>query len=131
MRDEDLKNLPQTISREKLFDALALLGFGPEQWKDISHIDIGPQSVAITAYWVDENGRRTSRPFSDTQLAVPEFTVTIPLLGEMERPAASSRVVGQQLCGVEHEFDFVRCSKAAGHEDRHGGIGEDGGAYVW
>jgi hypothetical protein len=37
----------------------------------------------------------------------------------------------QVTCGVEHEFDYVRCGQPAGHEGSHSGIGEDGGLYVW
>lgn len=34
-------------------------------------------------------------------------------------------------CSVEHEFDYVRCSRPVGHTGRHSGMGDDGGAYIW
>lgn len=49
----------------------------------------------------------------------------------MEQQDSGPVTESGEICGVEHEFDYVACGRDVGHKGRHSGIGDDGGLYVW
>lgn len=55
MRDEDLKNLPQSIEGWRVREFLDSLGI---KHTDTRRLEIGPTSVEIEVYATDEHGHR-------------------------------------------------------------------------
>jgi len=110
MRDEDLKNLPQSIERWKFLELLEGLGFGPEGHKDLRGFVVSTDAVRAVVYATDENGHRmltrrmdeipvTEMGKEDAEFVEGEFLpeammheICIPFVGKWKRPDEDARL---------------------------------------
>ena len=102
MRDEDLKNLPQSIEGWRIAELLS--GIGITRYNNVREILIEPRRIQVTVYATDENGRRyvEYRPedveVSDLGEKAPgllpgrsvpmaaEHVISLPFVGSWEKP---------------------------------------------
>ena len=116
MRDEDLKNLPQSIERWRFAQMLKELGFGDGAQDDLAKFWVDPRGVHAVVYAKDENGRRfragtEDDPMRAVRAAVHE--ISIPLSGRWTRPEDDGR------CTHEQQGTKTRCVLESGHTGQH------------
>lgn len=128
MRDEDLKNLPQSIEGWRIKELLDGIGI---KHTDTRRIKIMPWHVEVEVYATDEAGRRiretvdidvqdlasaepqTVRGFGDAKM----HRITIPIDQVWDKPAEPAH----DLCGYWKKLGGYRweCEIYAGHECDH------------
>lgn len=103
MRDEDLKNLPQSIEAWKIKEMLEALGI--TDWTNVAEMHVYPREVQVTVYATDADGRKYFAE-TPTQIEVTDLTesepsyvaerpdrkpaiheISIPVVGPWEKPA--------------------------------------------
>ena len=104
MRDEDLKNLPQSIDRWRFAELMHSLGFGPGFQNNLREMSVDYTGVHAVIYATDESGHKymahspeaievtdlsEKDPTYVTGSSGPEAAVheiSIPFVGDWEKP---------------------------------------------
>lgn len=120
VRDEDLKNLPQTVEAWKVREMLEQLGFG-DQWKDVRRTVILPRSIHVDVLATDETGHRYWVDAEDGTQQVAEHKISIPFVGSWEKPTDVVAEPKTAYCGGEVNLinRQPKCTLDAGHNGEH------------
>lgn len=86
MRDEDLKNLPQSIEAWRVKEMLEQLGI--REWGNVRRMVVLPRSIQVDVLATDADGRRYLVTDEDGRQQAAEHHVTIVLQEPWEKPSA-------------------------------------------
>lgn len=112
MRDEDLKNLPQTIAGWQVAEMLKTIGI--TEYRNVREVLIETRRIQVTVLATGERGQRY----------FAEHVISIPFVGPWEKPvdvAMPHDGVTAEVCGAWKKLGGRRmeCQLLAGHEMDH------------
>jgi hypothetical protein len=106
MRDEDLKNLPQSIERWKVAELLA--GLGVADHRNVQELRFEPRRIYVRVLATNEKGRHYA---DGASAAVHE--ISIPFVGEWTNPHEQCDAV------LAPDAWNLRCILDSGHAEEH------------
>jgi hypothetical protein len=122
MRDEDLKNLPQTIERWRFAEMLEALGFGKDAQNNIRDMSVDREGVHAVVYATDADGKRyfkhtveqveVTGPGDTEPVMIDGRTVSEPALHEISIPFVGEwkplKVSAEPPPGIAHPEGYHR-----------------------
>lgn len=133
MRDEDLRNLPQSVERWRFRQMLEMLGFGTEQ-DNLRGFAVSYSGIHAVVYATDEKGLKymtgtEEEPMRPVEAATHE--IAIPFVGSWEKPInADSHGPTECTAVLTGSGGKILCERLAGHSEDHGAR-VDGELHRW
>lgn len=111
MRDEDLKNLPQSIEPWRVKEMLGQLGI--TDWNNVRRMVVLPRSIQVDVFATDEKGKFLVVAEDGTREAA-QHHISIPLVGSWEKPDEATQACGShspegdEVCELPEAHYFCR-----------------------